>query len=84
MAISYAEDNIRVIALCPGATKTDMMVMDVVDQSFLNRIPMKRMATTKEIAGTAAFFASDDAGFITGATIFSDGGFTAIKKFIDI
>ncbi|AMP19923.1 hypothetical protein AZF37_00870 [endosymbiont 'TC1' of Trimyema compressum] len=62
MAISYAEDNIRVIALCPGATKTDMM--DVVDQSFLNRIPMKRMATTKEIAGTAAFLASDDAGLL--------------------
>lgn len=76
MACSYAEENIRVNALCPGATQTEMM--DSIDQSFLNRIPMKRMATVEEIAGTAAFIASDDAGFITGATILSDGGFTAI------
>ena len=76
MAASYAKDNIRVNALCPGATATEML--DEIDQEFLERIPMGRAGTTEEVAGAAVFLASKDSGFVTGATLLSDGGFTAV------
>ncbi len=45
--------------------------------AFIALIPMQRPATPAEIAGVVAFLASDDAGFVTGATIPVDGGQTA-------
>jgi NAD(P)-dependent dehydrogenase (short-subunit alcohol dehydrogenase family) len=76
MASAYALDQIRVNALCPGATATPMM--DSLDKEFMKRIPMQRMADPKEIAKTAVFIASDDAKFMTGSCVVVDGGFTAI------
>ncbi len=46
-------------------------------QGFISQIPLGRAATPEEIAGVVAFLASDDAGFVTGATIPIDGGQTA-------
>ena len=76
MAARYAEDDIRVNVLCPGATKTDMM--DKVDKEFLKMIPMQRMGDPIEIANGALFLASDDSSFITGSVLVIDGGFTAV------
>ena len=45
--------------------------------SFLATVPLGRPGTPGEVAGTVAFLASDDAGFITGITIPVDGGLTA-------
>jgi len=45
--------------------------------SFIALIPLGRPATPEEFAGVVAFLASDDAGFVTGATIPVDGGQTA-------
>lgn len=44
---------------------------------MLANTPMGRLGTQAEIAGSVAFLASDDAGFITGAEIYADGGWTA-------
>lgn len=76
MAAQYAKDNIRVNALCPGATKTPLL--DKVDQEFIKMIPMQRMADPEEIAKGALYLASDDSSFMTGANLVIDGGFTAI------
>lgn len=82
MALDYARDNIRVNALCPGGTMTPRV------RAYLDRnpghetmmdslAPMKRFARPEEIAKPAVFLASDDASFITGATLVVDGGMTA-------
>ena len=55
----------------PGASIADLM------DSFLATVPLGRPGTSGEVAGTVAFLASDDAGFITGITIPVDGGLTA-------
>ena len=76
MAASYASENIRVNALCPGATRTPLL--EKVDQGFVKKIPMERMADPSEIAKGAVFLASDDSSFMTGSCMVIDGGFTAV------
>lgn len=76
MAASYASENIRVNALCPGATRTPLLKK--VDQAFVKKIPMERMADPSEIAKGAVFLASDDSSFMTGSCMVIDGGFTAV------
>jgi NAD(P)-dependent dehydrogenase (short-subunit alcohol dehydrogenase family) len=44
---------------------------------FLQRIPMKRFGTVDEIAAGVVFLASDEASYITGVTLYIDGGWTA-------
>jgi glucose 1-dehydrogenase len=45
-------------------------------KALLENIPLKRLGNTSDVAGVAAFLASSDADYITGATIFVDGGLT--------
>ncbi len=80
MAADYSKENIRANCLCPGATMTPMMdgLGEEGLQEFAKLIPAKRMAEADEIAGAALFLASDDSSFVYGATLISDGGFTAI------
>ncbi|NTS31511.1 SDR family oxidoreductase [Phyllobacterium sp. BT25] len=67
----YAADNIRMNALLPG-------FIDSLDHKpeTAEKVPMKRVGTMNEIAKTAAFLLSDDAGYITGQNIRVDGGIT--------
>ncbi|MDM0117211.1 SDR family oxidoreductase [Variovorax sp. J22R133] len=67
----YAANNIRMNALLPG-------YVDSLDHKpeTAQSIPMQRVGTTQEIAKTAAFLLSDDAGYITGQNIRVDGGIT--------
>ncbi len=76
MAAEYAKENIRVNALCPGATATPLM--DNVDQEFIKMIPMQRMANPMEMAKGAVFLASSDSSYMTGSNLVIDGGFTAV------
>jgi 3-oxoacyl-[acyl-carrier protein] reductase len=70
--------NITVNAVAPGAVKTEMIAR--ISQEALDGIaaktPLGRIATPEDIADTIAFFASDDARWITGRTILVDGGVT--------
>ena len=68
-ADAYAADNVRMNNVLPGWT-------DSLPQTDARRdsVPMKRYGTVDEIAGTVAFLASDDAGYITGQNIRVDGG----------
>jgi glucose 1-dehydrogenase len=79
LALRYARDGIRVVAVGPGAVMTPMNAAFEVDPAALERvedmIPMGRVARPEEIAGVIAFLASDDASYVTGQTWFVDGGF---------
>jgi len=78
MALSLAPHGIRVNAIGPGSIMTDMLasVNDDPDarDRLLSRTPLGRIGDPKEIAAIAAFLASDDASYITGQTIYADGG----------
>jgi NAD(P)-dependent dehydrogenase (short-subunit alcohol dehydrogenase family) len=77
-ALELAEHGIRVNAIAPGVTSTGMNVELRRDperaQRLLEPIPMGRFAEPREQAAAIAFLASDDASYITGATLAVDGG----------
>lgn len=78
MALSLAPFGIRVNAIGPGSIMTDMLASVNADPAAKNRIlsrtPMGRIGDPSEIASVAAFLASDDASYVTGQTIYADGG----------
>ena len=78
LALEYAARGIRVNGLGPGATITPINSAWIDDpvkkQQVESHIPMARAGTADEMAGVCCFLASDDAGYITGQTIFVDGG----------
>ncbi|ESR22644.1 SDR family NAD(P)-dependent oxidoreductase [Lutibaculum baratangense] len=77
MALALAEHGIRVNAVGPGSVSTDMLGVgdnSAMRRKILARTPLGRIATPREIAGVVAFLASDDASYITGQTIYPDGG----------
>jgi glucose 1-dehydrogenase len=85
LALEYAQNNIRVNAIGPGATVTPInraWVDDPVKREMVvSHIPLGRPATSDEVAGVTCFLASDDAAYITGQTIFVDGGLTLFADF---
>ncbi len=78
MALGLAPYGIRVNAIGPGSIMTDMLASVNSDPAAKNRIlsrtPLGRIGEPSEIASIAAFLASDDASYITGQTIYADGG----------
>ncbi len=81
-AIEYARKGIRCNAVCPGSTETPGFMRTLTrpagfKEIFADKIPMGRFAQPAEIANVMLFLASDEASFVTGAYIVSDGGFTA-------
>jgi NAD(P)-dependent dehydrogenase (short-subunit alcohol dehydrogenase family) len=78
-ALELAQYGITVNAVAPGPTETEMFrettpVGSEGERRFLSMIPLKRLGKPGEIAALIAFLLSDDAGFITGQTLFADGG----------
>ncbi len=78
MAQALAPHGIRVNAIGPGSIMTEMLA-NIVDSpeakhKILSRTPMGRIGEPSEIAAIAAFLASDDASYITGQTLYADGG----------
>ena len=77
-AMELASFNIRVAAIGPGLTETPLVARLLARQEardeFLANIPLGRAAKPADIAAAVAFLASDDASYITGDTLFVDGG----------
>jgi glucose 1-dehydrogenase len=85
LALEYADRGIRVNGVGPGATVTPINRAWIEDpekrQQVEEHIPMKRAGDADEMAGVTCFLASEDAAYITGQTIFVDGGLTLFPSF---
>ena len=84
LALELADKGIRVVAVCPGSVKTEMLKKvieskgkDTVLEFIKSNIPLKRPAEPEEIANVVLFLASDAASYVTGSVIVVDGGWTA-------
>ncbi|MCT7376434.1 SDR family NAD(P)-dependent oxidoreductase [Chelativorans salis] len=88
MALSLAPHGIRVNAIGPGSIMTDMLASVNADPAardrILSRTPMGRIGDPQEIASIAAFLASDDASYITGQTIYADGGRLPLNYTVEV
>ncbi len=83
-ALEYGPKKIRSNVVCPGATRTEMLVNAMSSLTkAINRdafevlaesVPLRRAADPAEITGACSFLASDDSAFITGAVLMVDGG----------
>ena len=85
LALEYAPYGIRVNAIAPGATATPINSWtenEQKKQEVESHIPMGRVGTAEEMAAITAFLASDDASYITGQTLFADGGLTLYPDFL--
>ena len=82
LAVEWASTGVRVNALCPGWTATDLnrtlWENEEVYAGLTATIPMGRWARAEEMAGPAVFLASDASSFMTGQTLVVDGGQTAV------
>jgi NAD(P)-dependent dehydrogenase (short-subunit alcohol dehydrogenase family) len=80
-ALDYIGQGIRINAVCPGATRTQLLANwfqdPKVEEFILSRHPIGRIAEPEEIARAVLFLASDDASFIVGHALAVDGGLTA-------
>lgn len=85
LALEYAGRGIRVNAIGPGATVTPInraWIDDPVKRAMVeSHIPMRRAGESWEMAAAAAFLCSDEAAYITGQTLFVDGGLTLYPSF---
>jgi glucose 1-dehydrogenase len=88
MALSLAPYGIRVNAIGPGSIMTDILKGVATDQAAKNRLlsrtPLGRIADPDEIASVAAFLASPDASYLTGETIYADGGRLALNYTVPV
>ncbi|MEL6615776.1 MAG: SDR family oxidoreductase [Bacteroidota bacterium] len=84
LALEYADRGIRVVAIAPGATRTPIQSWLGDEEATAiveSHIPMKRIAEPEEIGRLAAILVSDDASYVTGQTLYADGGLTLYADF---
>ena len=85
LALEYASRGIRVNAVAPGAIVTPINMSWINDpeqyKAVSSHIPMKRPGESREIADTVAFLASEESTYITGQTLYVDGGLTLYGDF---
>lgn len=87
LAQEYGDRQIRVNSICPGAIQTpiNQPAWDTPQalNSLMSLIPYNRIGQPKDVGNLAVFLASDLSDYITGASIFIDGGMTVLESFVD-
>ncbi len=87
MALALADHGIRVNAVGPGSIDTDMLRAVNTDAAAMRRVmsrtPLGRIGSPAEIAQTVLFLASDHASYVSGQTIYADGGRLAMNYTVD-
>lgn len=85
LAQEYGDRKIRVNSICPGAIQTPINTAawktPEAYNSLMKLVPYNRIGQPDDIGNLAVFLASDDADYITGASIFIDGGMTVFEGF---
>lgn len=78
-AVDYAKDNIRINAVCPGTTNTDILAGSSAEviAALVARAPQEALVEPEEVAALVAFLASDEAPHITGGSYLIDAGRSA-------
>ena len=89
MALALAQHRIRVNAIGPGTILTEMAQKAVLgnkeaERKILSRTPIGLMGEPAEVANVAVFLASDDASYLTGQTIYPDGGRLALNYTVPV
>jgi NAD(P)-dependent dehydrogenase (short-subunit alcohol dehydrogenase family) len=85
LALDYGPHEVRVNCVCPGFTDTRLVRESIerhpdhaaAERAMVAGVALGRIAAPEEVASTIAFLASADASYVTGATLFVDGGLTA-------
>ena len=81
LAIEWGSAGIRVNALCPGWTATDLnkdlWANEQMSAALMARVPLARWAQAEEMVGPAIFLAADASSYVTGQVLVADGGLTA-------
>jgi NAD(P)-dependent dehydrogenase (short-subunit alcohol dehydrogenase family) len=80
LAVEWAESNLRVNCLAPGYFSTQLsnpLLSSAWGDRVLDSIPVRRVAEPSELVPAAIFLASDGSSYVTGTTLFVDGGWTA-------
>lgn len=87
LAQEYGDRQIRVNSICPGAIQTPINTgawnTPQALNSLMTLIPYNRIGQPEDIGNLAVFLSSDDSDYITGASIFIDGGMTVFESFSD-
>jgi len=89
MALSLAKHGIRVNAVGPGSIGTEMLQTVISSdpnarKKVLSRTPMGRLGEVEEVAAVTSFLASEDASYVTGHTLFADGGRLALNYVVPV
>lgn len=89
MALSLAPHGIRVNAIGPGTILTDLARTAVLgnkeaERKILSRTPLGRMGEPSEVGSVAVFLASDEASYLTGQSIYPDGGRLALNYTVPV
>jgi NAD(P)-dependent dehydrogenase (short-subunit alcohol dehydrogenase family) len=81
LAVEYAPYGIRVNTLCPGYVETALIgrytANPMIAKGLLSQTPLRRFGQPQDIANAALFLASDEAAYVTGASLHVDGGMNA-------
>jgi NAD(P)-dependent dehydrogenase (short-subunit alcohol dehydrogenase family) len=85
LALDYGSANVRVNCICPGFTRTRLVEESIrlatdpaaAERAMIGGVALGRIGEPAEVASVIAFLVSDDASYVTGTTLFVDGGLTA-------
>jgi NAD(P)-dependent dehydrogenase (short-subunit alcohol dehydrogenase family) len=87
-AVAFAPHGIRVVGVGPGTILTDMVAGSFVQsaghRAILSRTPLGRYGEASEVAAVVAFLASDDASYMTGETVYVDGGRRVLNYLVPV